>query len=215
MALVRAQHHQQCVQVLRLADAFARQHLHQLLTLLGLPVVVVDLGVDITRADGIDVDAKFAPLHRKCFRHLDHCRLAHAVHANLWQHFEARHRRDIDDAPAGVVAGGRALGAGQHALSHFLRDKESASDVGVENKVEVVSVHVLQPLRAANAGVVDQNVNRADLGFGTGYCRLDGALVGHVQLDHMGITPLAFYLGAQLLEFFYPTARQHHRRARA
>jgi hypothetical protein len=71
-------------------------------------VVVVDLGVDVARADRVDVDAEAAPLQRHRAGHVDHRRLAHAVHADLAEHAQPGHRRDVDDAPAGEGARRRA-----------------------------------------------------------------------------------------------------------
>jgi hypothetical protein len=41
----------------------------------------------------------------------------------------------------------------------------------------------------------------------------DGIVVGHVQLDHMGVAALAFDLCAQFLELFQSAAGQHDARA--
>ena len=169
MALIRAQHHQQSVQVFGLTHAFAWQHLHQLLARFGLQVLVVDFGVDVTGANGIDVDAKLAPLHRHRFGHLDNGRLAHAIHTNLGQNFKSSHGRNVDDAPAGEVARGRSLRARQHALAHLLSHEEGALDVGVEHEIKVIFGHILNTLRGADARVVDQNVDGADFGLRVGH----------------------------------------------
>ena len=83
VALIARQHDQKRVQIGGLAHPLARQHADQFLTLFGLPVVVVDLGVDVTRADGIHVDAEPSPLHRHGLGHLHDRRLAHAIDADL------------------------------------------------------------------------------------------------------------------------------------
>ena len=210
MALRAGQHDQQSVQVFGLAYALARQHLHQFFALLGLPVVVVDFGIDVTGADRVDVDAELAPFHRHGLGHLHHGRLAHAVGADLRQHLEAGHRCDVDDAAAGVGAGRRTLGTRQHAFADLLPDEESAAHIGVEDVVKVLFAHVLQPLRGADTAVVDQDVDRADLGLGVGHGGLDAVELGHVQFDHMGVAALAFNARAQLLELVDAAARQHH-----
>ena len=56
----------------------------------------------------VDVDAVAAPLERHRARHVHHRGLAHAVDADLAQHAQAGHRRDVDDAPAGEGARRRA-----------------------------------------------------------------------------------------------------------
>src|SRR3954469_18212541 len=48
--------HDERIEVLGRAHAFARQHVDQLLATLGFPLVVVDLGVDVAGADRVDVD---------------------------------------------------------------------------------------------------------------------------------------------------------------
>ena len=106
------------------------------------------------------------------------------------------------------------MGAGQHAFAHFLGHKESALYIGVKDEVEILRADVLQPLRGADTRVVNQNVDGADLGLGMRHGRLDRRVVGHVQLDHMGVTAFAIDKSAQLFELLHPAARQHHRGAR-
>ncbi|MNT36252.1 hypothetical protein D3C72_1723230 [compost metagenome] len=112
-------------------------------------MVVVDLGVDIARADRIGINAVARPFQRHRLGHVHHGRLAHAVHADLRQHLQPRHRRDIDDARlrqrAAVLLG--ALGARDHALGHFLGDKEGAAGIGIEDEIEIVGGDVGQFLR--------------------------------------------------------------------
>jgi hypothetical protein len=180
------------------------------LPLLGLPVVVVDLGVDVAGADGVDIDAEAPPLQRHRPGHLHHGGLAHAVHANLRQHLEARHAGNVDDAPAGVGAGCGAAGPRQHALADFLRHKEGALDVGVEDEVVVGFFHVLDALGSADARVVDEDVDRANLRLRMRHGRLHAVKVGHVQRQHVGVTASGLDLGAQGLELFHTAAGQHH-----
>ncbi len=181
MAFAAGQHDQQRVQIFRLADALARQHLHQFFTLLGFPVVVIDFGVNVAGADRVDVDAELAPLQRHGAGHLHHRRLAHAVHANLRQHAQARHGCDVDDAPAGIGSGRRPLGTDQHALADFLCDKKCALHIGVENVVIVFFSHILDALRRAHTGVIHKYVDGAHFGFGMGHGRLDAGVVGHIK----------------------------------
>ena len=200
---------------MHLPDPLARQHLHQFLALLGLPVVVVDLGVDIARAKRIDVDAEAAPLHSHGTGHVDHRCLAHGIDADLRQHPQASRRRDVDDAPTGVGAGCRTASTGQHALAHLLRHKKGAFDVGVKGKVKILLGHILDALGGAHPRVVDQDVDRADLGLGVGYCRFDRPVIGHVQFHHMGVPAISLDAGAQVFEPLHAPARQHHGSARA
>ena len=105
-----------------------------------------------------------------------------------------------------------ARGARQHALAHLLCDKKSAFDVGIEDVIKVFGRDLLQALRGGHARVVDQDVDGAHLGFGVRHGGLDGVVVGHVQLHHMGVAALAFNLRAQRLELFQAAAGQHHTR---
>jgi hypothetical protein len=73
--------------------------------------------------------------------------------------------------------------------------------------------HILRALRRRHAGVVDQDVDRADLGLGMGHRRLDRVMVRHVELDDMGVTAGAVQLGPQVLELLDPAPGQHDRRA--
>mmetsp|Transcript_5199 Transcript_5199/g.19368 ORF Transcript_5199/g.19368 Transcript_5199/m.19368 type:complete len:476 (-) Transcript_5199:1242-2669(-) len=209
VALVGTQHQQRGVEVLGLAHPLARQQLHQLLALLGAPVVMVDLGVDIARADRVHIDAVLAPLQGHRTGHVDDGRLAHRVDADLPEHAKARHRCDVDDAPADEGARRRATRPGQHALAHLLRDEEGAARVGVHHEVVVVLGDVGEALGGADAGVVDQDVQRADLGLGMGHGGLDADDIGDVQRHDMGVAAAAFDLGAQVLEPLDTAAGQH------
>ena len=73
-----------------------------------------------------------------------------------------------------------------HPFRHFLSHEEGAAGVDVEHEVEVVGAHVDELLRRGHAGVVDQDVDAAHLGFGMGHRSLDAGMVGHVQRDHVG-----------------------------
>ena len=213
MALGRTQHHQHRIQIRGLANAFAWQHLDQLLPLLGFPVVVIDLGVDVAGADGVHVDAVFAPLHGHRLGHVHHGRLAHTVDPDLWQHLQPGHRRDVDDAPAHIASWCGTFGARKHALGHFLGHKEGALGVRSHDEVIVFLGHVLQPLRGAHARVVDQDVNRSHFGFRVSNGRLDGGQIGHVEGHNVCIPALRLDFGSQCHQPVGSAARQNHRRA--
>ena len=72
MALVRAQHHHQCIQILELSDTLAWQHVDEFLTRVRLPVAMVDLSIDISWTNSVHVDAEAAPFQGHGLGHLDH-----------------------------------------------------------------------------------------------------------------------------------------------
>lgn len=101
-----------------------------------------------------------------------------------------------------------------HALGGFLRDKEGAARVGVEDEIEIVRRHVDHALRGRDTRIVDQDVDGARLGLGVGDGRADAVGIGHVQPHHVGAAALRFDIGAQLLEPLDPAGGQHHLGAR-
>src|SRR5690606_20356145 len=195
--LVRGEQHQHAVEVLGLADAATRQHLDQFLAGLGLPVVRVDLGLDVAGADRVDVDVVAPPLECHGLRHLHDRRLAHAVDADLREHAQCGHRRDVDDTRLPRRFG---LGASDHPASDLLRHEERAARVGAEHEVVVLGLHVDQPLCRAHARVVDQDVDRSRLGLRLRDGSLDAADVGHVERDDVRVAAGGLDLGAHLLQ---------------
>ena len=79
----------------------------------------------------------------------------------------------FDDATAGVSARCRTASPRQHALAYLLRHKERTFDVGVKGEVKIFLGHILNALGGAHPRIVDQDVDRADLGLGVRHRRLD------------------------------------------
>ena len=104
----------------------------------------------------------------------------------------------------------RATGTSEHALADFLRDEKGAPHVGVEDVVEVLLAHFLDPLRGADAGVVHQDVDGADLGLRVGHRGADAFDAGHVEADDVRVAALALDLRAQVLELLDAARGQHH-----
>ena len=129
------------------------------------------------------------------------------------QHLQTSHRRNIDDASAGVASRCRAFGARQHALANLLRYEKRAFDVGVEDEIKVVLGHVLHTLGRAYARVIHQDIDAADFGFRMGDGRLDAVQIRHVQGHDMGVATFGLDFGAQLFEFLNAPTGQHHRSA--
>ena len=177
-------------------------------------MLVVDLGVDVTWANRIDVDAVFAPFHSHGLGHMDHRRLAHAINADLGQYLQAGHGSDVHDATADIRPRRRAFGPGQHALGHFLRHEEGALGVGVQHEVVVFLAHILQALGGADARVVDEDVNATHLGFRMGDGRLDRCEIGDIQRHHMRVATIGFDVRAQSHQAVRAPPGQHHRGTR-
>jgi hypothetical protein len=102
------------------------------------------------------------------------------------------------------------LAARDHALGHRLRDEEGAARVGVHHVVVVLGRDVDQPLRRADARVVDQDVDGAHLGLGMRHRGGDAVGVGDVERHHMGVAALGLDLGAQRLQPLHAARGQHH-----
>ena len=85
-------------------------------------------------------------------------------------------RADIDDA---------ATAARHHVPRHGLSDEEHAVEVGAHQHVPVGRIELVERRAALDAGVVDEDVDRADLGLDAGD-RLDHSLtVANVEGTHM------------------------------
>src|SRR3546814_4263589 len=67
---------------------------------------------------------------------------------------DADHRGDVDDA---------ALARLHHAAHHRLAAAEDAGEVGVEDRLPVLVLHPHQQVVAGDAGVVDEDRDRADV----------------------------------------------------
>ena len=130
-----------------------------------MEVFFIDLGLDVARANRIDINAITSPLQRHRLGHLHRARFAHAVNTDLREHPQACHRGDIDNAMLAVWVG---FGAHDHALGCLLGDEKRAAQIGIHHVRIIFRGHVNQSLRARDAGVIDQNINRPGLGLGMG-----------------------------------------------
>ena len=95
-------------------------------------------------------------------------------------------RADVDDA---------AVAVRNHAPRDRLRDEEAAAQIGVENDVPVVPGDVERGLANVAAGIVDEDVNLAEGGFGLGRHALDALLVAHIKLERDSAAAERFDLG--------------------
>jgi hypothetical protein len=104
---------------------------------------------------------------------------------------------------------GRAAGAGDHAAGNLLRDEEGAPGIGVEDEVVVFLADVDQLARVADPRVVDEDVDGARLGLGTGHGRTDARDIGDVEGHDVCGAAFGLDLGAQLLEPLGASRREH------
>ena len=65
-------------------------------------------------------------------------------------------RGDVDDA---------AEFAGAHAFDHLAGHVEQRAEIGVDDRVPLIERHLVEGAVLGDAGVVDQHVDRAEVGF--------------------------------------------------
>ncbi|MCY1530980.1 hypothetical protein D9M68_661910 [compost metagenome] len=123
------------------------------------------------RAHRVDADAMFGRLHRGTAGQGHHPRLGGGVVALLLLCAPAEHRGVVDDHPVPALDHLRQHGAG-HA--------HGAGEGHVQYAVPLLVAHFHQQARAAEAGVVDQYVDAAQVAFGGGDQRLHLLLAGDV-----------------------------------
>ena len=156
------------------------------------------LGADVARRDRVDRHALLDAFLSQ--------RLAEAVNRSLGRGvvalaslaLEAVDRGDVDD-PAPTTR--------SHAFIDLLGHVEQAVQVGLDDRVPLLGAHLVEHGITGDAGVVDQNFNRADFRFdllahvGTGF------KAGHVSqingdiqtLGSAGRFPLVHGLGAEAI----------------
>src|SRR2546426_1218704 len=112
------------------------------------------LGADISRTDGIDRDAALRALLRQRLGEAELARLRGRIVRLAHLALLAVHRGDVDDAPEFALA---------HALDHRAAHVEQRTQVRVDDLGPLLGRHAVEHGVAGNAGVVDQDVDRAEL----------------------------------------------------
>ena len=112
-------------------------------------------GVDQARRHGVDADAEAAPLQGHLGGQQSDRGLRRSVGAGVRTGGDAVHRRHVDDRP-GTSGLDPSAGSGPS-------DDERADEVDVDDGAEVVDVEIDERTEANDAGVVDDDVGRAEL----------------------------------------------------
>ena len=113
-----------------------------------------ELGLEVARAQAVDLDAVLAPVDRHALGQHLHRALAGGVGRDAGATQLALHRADVDDL---------AALAPDHVARHRLADQEHAVEVGLHQLVPVGLGELLERRAALHAGVVDEDVDGADL----------------------------------------------------
>ena len=143
------------------------------------------LGADVARRDGVDRDA--------LARHFERERLGEAVDAGLRGRIVGLaegallsvDRRDVDHATPAAV---------DHAVHHLLGHVEARVEVGAHHRVPVALAHLLERHVARDAGVVDEDVDRAHLRLDRRGLARAVVVVDHVDRKGAEAVAAAFHL---------------------
>src|SRR5690606_31208052 len=110
---------------------------------------------------------------------------------------------DVDDAPEAPLA---------HALDELAGDIESAVEIDPDHGIPIGLVHLVQEAVAGDAGAVDQNLNRPDLGLDLLRHLTAGLKVGDVALYPVDVVTFALAGGLPLADLLLIRihAGRHH-----
>src|SRR5665213_1370231 len=132
------------------------------------------VGVDIAGRDGVDGDALAGAFLRQ--------RLGEAVDAGFGGGVVdlavlpglAVDRADIDDPPEAAAA---------HAVDHQPAHIEARGQIGRDHLAPLLGRHAVQHVVAGDTGVVDQDLDRAEIGLDLLHAGRAGREVGNVELE--------------------------------
>ena len=139
--------------VLRRAEPPERNLLEQRLSLL-VRQRARHVGVDEARRHAVHRDVAAAELARERLGHADHAGLRRRVVRLPRVAGGADHRGDVDDASPARL---------HHAAHHRARQAEDRAQVGLDHLVPVLVLHAQRQVVARDAGVVDEDVDVAEL----------------------------------------------------
>src|SRR5690349_15306059 len=127
--------------------------------------------VDVAWSDRVHGDAVARALLRKSLREAVNARLCRRIIDLAVLPGLPVDRADVDD-PAVAPPG--------HALEHGLRHVEATAEVRIHHFLPLLVVHPLHRRIAGDAGIVDEYVDRTEVGFDFLYALLAGLKIGHV-----------------------------------
>src|SRR5207244_7246730 len=136
-------------------------------------------GVNAVRPDGV---AELAGLHGRDPGQPVDRGLGRGVDGDAGEGDGGGDRRDVDH---GAAAAGRAAGA--HGAEGVLDAERGAQDVDLEHLADIVWVQVDDQAGNLDAGVVDDDVEAAELGDRALDAQLPAVVVGHVQREERGV----------------------------
>ena len=141
-----------------------------------------EVGVDPARQHRVDLDVVGRPGHRAGARELHDAALAGGVGRREAGAEDRHHRADIDD-----LAAARRL----HGRVDRLRAQEGAGEVGLDHAVPFREIELVRRLADVDAGIVDENVDAAELAADALDHGGDRGLVGDVggDRDRPGAAP--------------------------
>jgi hypothetical protein len=113
-------------------------------------------GIDIARADHIHRDAAPGVLQRQRLGEADVAGLGGRVVDLAELTFLAVNRGDRDDA---------AELAGSHALDHLARHVEQRAEIDVDHRTPLLERHLVEGGILGDAGIVDEHVDRPEIGL--------------------------------------------------
>ncbi|MNS73536.1 hypothetical protein D3C72_1069790 [compost metagenome] len=137
------------------------------------------IGAERTRRDSGHVDAERRDFLAQHLADAFQRELAAAVPGDARQGDEAAHGGDVED----VAAAARA-----HVRQHGLDQRGRTEHVHFELMAQFVQRGFFEDAFVAVAGVVDQHVDGADVGFHAGHQCIDGGGIGDVQQAAEGAT---------------------------
>jgi hypothetical protein len=171
----------------------------------GRPESPVEVGLDVAGRDRVHLDAVTCPFHREHARQVDQAGLRRRVRRQVPDRAQAHDRRDVHD-PTGTLGGDERTGDG-------LRDEPCAAQVRREDGVPVGFGQVERCLRDADAGVVHEDVDRAERRRSLRARSADRLRRRDVHLDGRRVSTCCRDLRHQRLERGTPPRRHRDRGA--
>jgi hypothetical protein len=154
--LVGGEEHNAARDFFRLAEAIDRDQRQDAFLQNVLRHRLHHFGVDIARADHIHGDTAFGILQRQGLGEADIAGLGGRIIDLAELAFLAVDRRDVNDATEF---------AGAHALDHLTRHVEQRSEISVDHRTPLLQRHLVECAVLGDAGIVDQHVDRTQIGL--------------------------------------------------